>query len=123
MGIDPSVKSALGYHLSFDFIFMIGVYAGIAALCMMAREKRTNELIRKILLIAAFLQIIAFGCDIIQNYYLLKWLYNPVIGKEFLFFHVVVAIKWVLALSVALFAIPLLIMKRSEKTLKSHFLI
>lgn len=123
MGIEPSVKTILGYHLSFDFIFMMGVYPGIAAICMMAREKRTNELVRKILLIAALLQIIAFTCDIIENYYLLKWLHNPAIGNEFLFFHVVVAIKWVLALSVALFAIPLVIKKRSKKSLKSHFLI
>ncbi len=117
IGIDPSVKSILGYHLAFDFIFMFGVYPGIATLCMMAREKRTKELIRKILLIVALLQIIAFGCDILENYYLLKWLQSPEIGNEFKFFHIVVIIKWILVISSAIFAIFCIALKRSRKSL------
>lgn len=111
-GITPDVKSVLGYHLAFDFAFMAGVYPGIAALCMMAREKRRNNLVRKILLAAALLQLIAFGCDIIENTYLLNWLKTPVIGNEFTFFHWVVAIKWLLAISGALIAIPLVLKKK-----------
>ena len=91
---------------------MAGVYPGIAALCMMAREKRKNKLIRSVLLSTALLQVIAFGCDIIENMYLLKWLNAPAIGNEFAFFHWVVAIKWLLAISGALIAIPLVLKKK-----------
>lgn len=120
-GITPAVKSVVGYHLAFDFAFMAGVYPGIAALCMMAREKRMNKLVMKILLAAAILQIIALGCDIMENIYLLNWLETRVIGNEFSFFHWVVAIKWLLAISGALIAIPL-VLKKGVKN-KSHFLI
>ena len=111
-GITPAIKSVVGYHLAFDFAFMAGVYPGIAALCMMAREKRKNKLIRSVLLSTALLQVIAFGCDIIENMYLLKWLNAPAIGNEFAFFHWVVAIKWLLAISGALIAIPLVLKKK-----------
>lgn len=111
-GITPAIKSVVGYHLAFDFAFMAGVYPGIAALCMMAREKRKNKLIRSVLLSTALLQVIAFGCDIIENMYLLKWLNTPAIGNEFAFFHWVVAIKWLLAISGALIAIPLVLKKK-----------
>jgi hypothetical protein len=114
-GISSSVHSILGYHLYFDFIFMTGVYPGIAALCMMAREKRANSVIKKLLASAALLQIVAFGCDIIENYYLLKWLANPQIGVEFSFFHIVVSTKWFLAIAAALIAIPLVIKGRLAK--------
>ncbi len=106
-GITPFVKSVVGYHFAFDFVFMAGVYPGIAALCMMAREKRSNKLIKSVLLSVALLQLIAFGCDIIENIYLLNWLNKPVIENEFAFFHWVVAIKWILAIFGALIAISL----------------
>jgi hypothetical protein len=112
-GIDGHVKTILGYHLCFDFIFMTGVYPGIAALCMMAREKRKNEGLKKILLVAAMLQLIAWGCDIAENLYLLRWLNDPVIGNEFLLYHIVVYVKWGLALAAVFIAIPLVIKKAS----------
>lgn len=111
--ISGDVRSIVGYHLTFDFIFMIGVYPGIAALCMMARDKRKNRSIRRLLLISALLQALAFGCDATENLYLLTWLKDPVINNEFLMYHIVVAVKWVIALSAALLAIPLVLKKRS----------
>jgi hypothetical protein len=98
-GIDEKVKTILGYHLSFDFIFMLGVYPGISSLCMMAAEKLKNSNIKRLLTVFAFLQLFAWSFDIIENYYLLKWLKNPVIGKEFGFYHVVVYSKWIIALT------------------------
>ena len=111
-GLDEHVKMILRYHLSFDFVFMAGVYPGIAALCMMARSKLTGAGIRKILLAFALLQIVAWGCDIFENYCLLKWIKNPVIGDDFNFYHLVVSAKWIIALAGALFAIPLALKKR-----------
>src|SRR5258705_978473 len=81
-GINDKVKTILGYHLSFDFIFMAGVYPGISCLCMMAGEKERKSL-KRILFILAFLQIFGWTFDIVENYYLLKWLKTPVIGGEF----------------------------------------
>ncbi len=111
-GLDEHVKTILRYHLSFDFAFMAGVYPGIAALCMMARDKSANSVIRKTLLVFAALQLVAWGCDIAENCYLLKWIKKPDIGIEFGVFHLVVYSKWLIALSAALIAIPLAIRKR-----------
>ena len=103
---------------------MAGVYPGIAALCMMAKYKSTGVLIRKILLVFALLQIVAWGCDIYENYFLLKWINNPVIGNEFHFYHIIVSAKWIIALAGAFFAIPLSVRKNNLKNgLKTHFLI
>jgi hypothetical protein len=108
-GIDDKVKTILSYHLSFDFIFMAGCFPGIACLCMMAAEKISRKSIKNILFILAFLQLIAWLFDIIENYHLLKWLKNPVIGDEFGFYHVVVYSKWIIAVTSALFAISILV--------------
>jgi len=110
-GLDEHVKAILRYQLVFDFVFMAAVYPGIAALCLMARNKSSNSLLKKILLALAFLQILAWGFDILENYYLLKWINDPVIGNEFCFYHLVVAAKWIIALSGALLAIPLALRK------------
>ncbi len=106
-GISDKVKTILSYHLSFDFIFMAGCYPGIACLCMIASSK-VNKNLKRILFILAFLQIFGWTFDVIENYYLLKWLKNPVIGDEFGFYHVVVYSKWIIALTAALIALSVL---------------
>ena len=113
-GVDDHVKTILRYHLSFDFVFMAGVYPGITALCMMAREKSYNKIIKNILLLLALLQPVAWGCDIYENISLLNWIKAPVIGSEFGTYHTIVAIKWIIALVGALSAIPLS-MRRNRK--------
>ncbi|MBC7872774.1 MAG: hypothetical protein H7Y01_02195 [Ferruginibacter sp.] len=111
-GLDGHVKTILRYHLSFDFAFMAGVYPGIAALCMIARDKLQRRSIKKILFALAALQTVAWGCDIAENCYLLKWIKHPVIGDEFNTYHLVVAVKWIIAVAGALLAIPLAIRRR-----------
>ena len=106
-GLDYHVKTILCYHLSFDFVFMAGVYPGIAALCMMAREKSYNKRIKKILLLLALLQPVAWGCDIYENICLLNWIKAPLIGSEFGTYHTIVATKWIIALVAVLSAIPI----------------
>ncbi len=111
-GLDPLVKSVLGYHLAFDFIFMPGVYGGIAALCMMARIKSESTILRKLLLVIAIAQLLAWGADITENCFLLSWRQNPVIGQEFEGYHLVVYVKWIIALAGAIISIPLVFRKR-----------
>ena len=96
-GIDDKVRTILSYHLSFDFIFMAGCYPGIACLCMMAAEKTGSKWLRRLLLFIAFLQLFAWACDVIENYYLLKRLKHPLIGSEFGFYHFLVYSKWTIA--------------------------
>lgn len=110
-GLDDHVRAILRYQLVFDFVFMAAVYPGIAALCLMAKNNLAGSLLKKVLLALAFLQIVAWGFDILENYYLLKWINEPVIGNEFGFYHFVVAAKWIIALSGALPAIPLALRK------------
>lgn len=116
-GISDKVKTILGYHLSFDFIFMAGVYPGIACLCMMAAAKINNKKLKRLLFIFALLQIFGWTFDVVENYYLLKWLKSPVIGNEFGFYHVVVYSKWIIALGGALVALLLLGISLFKKNL------
>ncbi len=53
-GLDDHVRTILGYHLHFDFVFMPGVFPGIAALCMMAGEKATRVTVKKCWLFSLF---------------------------------------------------------------------
>ncbi len=112
-GLDQPVRTILRYHLSFDFIFMAGIFPGIAALCMMASFKFHTGIIKKIVVILAALQAVAWGFDITENSYLLKWISEPVIGDEFVFFHFVVAAKWIIALTGTLVALSILAVKKS----------
>ena len=119
-GINDKVRTILGYHLSFDFIFMAGVYPGIACLCMLAADRVNGKTQKRILYILAFLQIFGWTFDVIENYFLLKWLKTPVIGDEFGFYHLVVYSKWIIALTGALFAIVILVGSMfKRKNLKS----
>ena len=111
-GLDEHVKTILRYHLSFDFVFMAGVYPGIAALCMMARNRSYKPFTQKLLLLLAILQVAAWGFDIVENLYLLKWMKNAAIGNEFTLYHSIVAAKWIIALGGALIAIPLVLIKK-----------
>lgn len=113
--IDDKVKTILSYHLSFDFIFMAGCFPGIACLCMMAREKVQLKGIKKLLIIVAFFQLLAWSFDIIENYFLLKWLKVPTIGDEFSFYHFVVYSKWAIALFGAFLAIEILVTSMFKK--------
>jgi hypothetical protein len=97
-GIEPVVKSALRYQLLFDFVFMFGVYPGIASLCLLARNKVQSAQRKKVLCVVATLQLMAWICDILENYSLLKWINHPSIGNEFMLYHFIVIIKWMLAL-------------------------
>lgn len=113
-GIDDHVRTLLRYHLSFDFVFMAGVYPGIAALCMMARSKAGNNTLRLLLFALAVLQAVAWGCDIAENLFLLDWLKNPSAVGQFTLYHTIVWAKWVLALTGALLAIPLSLRKNKQ---------
>jgi hypothetical protein len=110
--LDHRVQTILRYHLYFDFAFMAGVYPGIISLCMMARKKIASSRVKKIVLILAALQLLAWAADIIENYYLLTWINEPVIGNEFEWYHVIVAVKWIIAFAGALLSIPLVLRKK-----------
>ncbi len=121
-GIDDKVKTILSYHLSFDFIFMAGCFPGIACLCMMAAGRVNAKKIKRILFALAFLQLIAWAFDVVENYYLLKWLKNPVIGEEFGFYHIVVYSKWIIAITSVLFAISILVSSMFKKKIPKSFI-
>jgi hypothetical protein len=98
-GIDPSVQRLLKFHLTFDFVFMAGIYPGIAALCMRSRNKLRSISWKNFFLLLAILQLFAWTFDIAENIFLLKWLYTPSLISKFLLYHIVVASKWILALA------------------------
>ena len=106
--IKQPAKIALNYQLIFDFVFMAGIYPGIASLCMLVRERVSRKTIQTVLFALAMLQPVALIFDVVENSYLLKWMNKPEIGDEFSVYHNVVAIKWLIALTGFLFAIMLL---------------
>ena len=103
--IKQPARTALNYQLIFDFAFMVGVYPGIASLCMIAREKLARKTIQNILFALAMLQPVAWAFDIVENSYLLNWIQKPEIGEEFSIYHNIVAAKWLIALIGAFSAI------------------
>lgn len=113
--IDEHVKTILRYHLFFDFAFITGAYPGIASFCMMAGNKVKSDLLKKVLYVFAALQLLACIADILENLWLLKWIEHPSIGNEFTWYHLVVVVKWVIALSGV--AIALLSISRKKQNL------
>lgn len=109
------IKKILQYQLWFDFVFMAGIYPGIASLCMMARLKIISHTWKKILLLLAILQVAAWACDIYENLQLLRWIDNPMIGTEVGIYHIIVSIKWALALSAALTGGSILLLHLNKK--------
>lgn len=110
---ESAIRTLVEAHLYFDFAFMIGAYGGIGSLLMMARNRVAHPLFNKFLLFLAFGQLIAWGCDIKENLYLLEWMRNKVdINPDFSAYHFIVIVKWALALSGALVAITVLALKR-----------
>lgn len=114
-GIDGHVKTILRFHLTFDFAFMAGIYPGIAALCMIAKEKISARVLKKIFFVFAALQLVAWGCDIAENSFLLYWIKHPAIGNDFGVYHFIVSTKWIIALAGALAAIPVVLMKKKKR--------
>lgn len=98
-GIDTTVRTTLRYHLIFDFVFMAGVYTGIASLCMLVRRRWAGTKVATLLLALALMQVVAWGCDITENMFLLKWIKDPAAVSSFDTYHLVVYAKWLIALT------------------------
>lgn len=113
-GLHGTVKTIVRYHLYFDFAFMAGVYPGIACLCLMALNRRIGKWVQTFLLALALLQLVAWGCDIVENRFLLKWIDNPGSVSSFGAYHSVVYAKWVIALAGALVAIVILLVRKKS---------
>jgi hypothetical protein len=114
--LDPRVETILRYHLTFDFAFMAGVYPGIAALCMIAKEKVRRQGMKRFLYFLAVIQWAAWAADVTENYYLLHWLKDTGDGSElnsqFGFYHFVVGFKWIVALIGVLFSVTAILVSR-----------
>jgi hypothetical protein len=113
--LQPREATIFRYHLNFDFAFMAGVYPGIMALCMIARQKLAAPVWQQVFIKLALLQPIAWFCDIAENYYLLNWVNDPTtIPASIKFYHLLVSAKWIIALIAALMAIPVVLWKRKK---------
>lgn len=122
--LDNRVRTTLSYHLFFDFAFMVGAYPGISSLCMMTRAKTTSPFLSKLLLTVAFLQMLAWAGDIIENLYLLQWLKHPVIEESvFAFYHFAVILKWIIALAGIFCCLAIFLADKiqAKKPLKNNF--
>jgi len=113
-GLDDRLKTILQYHLHFDYIFMVAVYPGIASLCMIGKAKSGSRIFGIILTLLAILQLVAWGCDIYENKCLLDWIKDPVIDDNFGLYHLIVALKWILALTGAAIGIFAAVRKSSK---------
>jgi hypothetical protein len=118
--IDNHVKTILDYHLHFDFAFMAGIFPGAASLCMIARNNLASVAWRKFFFVLAAAQFLAWAGDITENLYLLRWLRQPVIGKEFDMYRLIVAAKWTIGSLAVLIPVPVILSKLRRKN-KTHF--
>lgn len=116
--IDNHVKSLVTFHLTFDFVFMAGVYPGIAALCMMGRLKASGRRMKSLLFAMALLQGAAWLCDIAENSFLLHWVKSPAATGSFAVYHLIVWTKWILALSSVFLAVTQAL-RRNKQLLKT----
>jgi len=112
-GLDDRVRTILGYHLHFDFVFMAAVFPGVAALCMIARAKATGS-VRRLFFILAVLQLAAWSADIYENLSLLTWMNGPIAGNEFARYHFIVASKWIIVVAGALVSVTGLLFFRKK---------
>lgn len=111
--LDEHTRTILLYHLHFDYAFMAGIFPGIAALCMMAAARAGSRTRRLLVSLAAF-QTVAWGLDLFENYWLIRWTKGQVPGDEFVYYHSLVIIKWVIALTGVISAILVLLIKRKR---------
>ena len=110
--LDDREQTILKYHLYFDFAFMAGVYPGIGSMCMMASKRVRSSKHRNLLHSFAALQSVAWLADIIENLWLLHWVRVSSVGEEFAWYHIAVVVKWIIALSGVIVAIPPVIRKK-----------
>lgn len=115
-GIELHARKVLQYHLYFDFVFMAGVFPGIASLCMITFHKTPGKLVRNFLFFLAAVQVLGWGFDLLENYYLLKWLDKPIIPGEFSRYTFFVLSKWIIALSGLAVSLYLLVSIKLKKT-------
>lgn len=115
--LDHHAATSLSYHLHFDFAFMAGIFPGVSALLMMAREKVSSISLKKLLFVMSAIQLLAWACDLTEDLYLLRWLHDPQIGDEFMLYRLIVVTKWVIALCGVCLAAGVLIMTRMKKTI------
>jgi len=81
----------------------------------MAGKKIAGTAMAKVLMLLAILQLLAWACDIYENLCLLKWISNSSAVDDLLVYHSLVATKWIIALTGALVAIPI-VLRKSRKT-------
>ncbi len=98
-GLNEKARTIVGYHLYFDFFFMAGVFPGIASICMLVRERVNMKLLRSVLFALAGLQLAAWSFDIYENLHLLKWLRKPETIDGIGFFHLLVKLKFIIAIT------------------------
>lgn len=115
-GLEEPARSLLRYQLLFDFAFMAGVYPGIAALCMMASMRTGKPLLQKMLRWLAVWQIVAWGCDVTENLYLLKWLRDPGSVGDTGLYHALVWTKWIIALAAVLISVTGFLLRRKTRS-------
>ena len=114
-GITPEVRRLLGYHLYFDFIFMMGCFPGIAALCMIVFHRSGSDLWKRILMTLAVLQVIAWACDVAENIMLIRWLSETSVRHSMSLFRFLVFTKWIIAVTGFLVAIVGLMLRRKNR--------
>jgi hypothetical protein len=118
LGLDGHVRTIIRYHLTFDFAFMAGVYPGITAICVLAKDKAGSVVMKNVLLILASIQLLAWTADILENYYLYKWITEPVSDNDFLVYRCIVPFKWIVALMGVIVSLPFVFRKRKISVMR-----
>jgi hypothetical protein len=115
-GLDDKTRTIVGYHLHFDFLFMAGVFPGLACICMMMRNKCRNNIMSSLLWLFALLQFVAWGFDIYENLHLIKWLNDPASIDGVDLYHLLVRLKFIIVFGALLVSLIAFLFFRKKTT-------
>lgn len=108
--LNQTVYKKLRAQLYTDFLFMPGAYIGIAIFCLIAAGIPGMPA-AQLLTVLAYMQPIAWACDIIENIYLFRQVKKPVLPGALLFagYRLLEVLKWGLSGGAFLLAAALFI--------------
>ena len=102
--LGPGASASVLKQLKEDYFYMIAAYIGVALMCLVAKDYVHGRWIR-ILEILAFIQILPWIFDIIENIQVKNWVNGGAIPADLTLFKAMVIAKFAIALGAVVVAI------------------
>jgi hypothetical protein len=113
--VDKDVLESINDNLNTDYFFMFGCYPFVALLCWLV-ARTSGKALRLLFITVAFLQVVPFTFDMLENYSLQQWMQKKDAPVGFGVFQLLVTTKFILALGAFLVSSILLYYRAIPKT-------